>query len=81
MLAIPEILNGDELQTSKRRPFSHHVVWFLRRRLGLRAVQRNGVLAARWEDGAYTVRSAAEAVGVYPGIIHRWLRNGRVHLP
>lgn len=76
---IAEILNTEGLQTSKKGPFSHHVVWFLRRRLGLRAAKQNGVLPARWEDGAYTVRGAAEAIGVYPGTIHTWLRTGRVH--
>jgi hypothetical protein len=32
-----------------------------------------------WEDGAYSVQGAAEAIGVYPGTIHKWLKTGRIH--
>jgi DNA invertase Pin-like site-specific DNA recombinase len=76
---IAETLNTEGLLTSKKRPFNHNAIWFLRKRLGLRAVKPNGVLPARWEDGAYSVRGASEAVGVYLGTIHKWLRTGRIH--
>ena len=76
---IAEALNTEGLLTSKKRPFNHNAIWFLRKRLGLRAAKPNGALPARWEDGAYSVRGAAEAIGVYPGTIHKWLRTGRIH--
>ena len=76
---IAEALNTEGLLTSKKRPFNHNAIWFLRRRLGLRAVKPNGALPSRWEDGAYSVRGAAEAIGVYAGTIHKWLRTGRIH--
>ena len=75
---IAEALNSEGLRTSKKLPFNHNAIWFLRRRLGLRAVKPNGVLPARWQDGAYTVHGAAEAIGVYPETIHKWLRTGRI---
>ena len=75
---IAEALNTEGLQTSKKRPFNHNAIWFLRRRLGLPAVKPNGPLPARWEDGAYSVRGAAEAIGVCTGTIHKWLSTGRI---
>ena len=75
---IAEALNTEGLQTSKKRPFNHNAIWFLRRRLGLRAVKPNGPLPARWEDGAYSVRGAAEAIRVCTGTIHKWLSTGRI---
>lgn len=33
-------------------------------------------LPAQWEDGVYSVQGAAEAIGVYPGTINKWLKRG-----
>jgi DNA invertase Pin-like site-specific DNA recombinase len=71
-------LNAEGLCTTEKRPFNSDAVWLVRRRMGLAAVKPNGTLPNRWEDGTYSVRGASEAIGVYPGTIHKWLRNGRI---
>jgi len=48
--------------------------------MGLPAVIPTGTpLPSQWEDGAYSIQGAAEAIGVYPGTIHKWLKTGRIH--
>ena len=32
----------------------------------------------RLEDGTYSVEGAAQAIGVFPGTIYKWLRTGRL---
>jgi len=76
---IAVILNDEGLHTTKHRPFNHNAIWFLRQRMGLPPAKPYGTLPNRWEDGSFSVRGAAEAIGVYPGTIHKWLRTGRIY--
>jgi hypothetical protein len=75
---IADILNSEGLSTSKKRPFTYQTIWLLRRKLGLSAVKPNGTLPSQWEDGTYSVRGAANAIGVYIDTIRKWLKTGRI---
>ncbi len=72
-------LTAEGLYGAKGCVFTNGTIWLLRHKMGLPAVIPSGSpLPAQWEDGAYSVQGAAEAVGVYPGTIHKWLRTGRI---
>lgn len=73
-------LTAEGLQGPKGCVFSHGTIWLLRQKMQLPAVVPTGThLPAQWEDGVYSVQGAAEAIGVYPGTIYKWLKTGRVH--
>jgi DNA invertase Pin-like site-specific DNA recombinase len=76
---IAHHLNAEGLCTTGKQPFNHNAIWNLRQRMGLPPVKPNGTLPNRWEDGAYSVRGASEAIGVTTGTIHKWLRTGRIY--
>jgi len=76
---IADSLNREGLSGAKGCRFSNKTVWLLRRDIGLAAVKPNGPLPPRWDDGSYSMHGAAEAIGVYPGTVHKWIRNGRIH--
>ena len=38
-----------------------------------------GTLPSRWEDGSYSVQGAANAIGVSPGTIYKWLKTERIN--
>jgi DNA invertase Pin-like site-specific DNA recombinase len=73
-------LTAEGLYGAKGCVFTHGTIWLLRQKMGLPAVISTGTpLPAQWEDGAYSIQGAAEAIGVYPGTIHKWLKTGRIH--
>jgi len=76
---IANALNAEGLRTSRQCSFNHNTIWLLRRRFGLPPVKHYGRLPKRWEDGTYSVQGAAEAIGVYVGTIHKWIRTGRIY--
>ena len=75
---IAAILNAEGFRTTKRGRFDNKTIWLIRKQMGLPAVKPNGPHPMRWENGAYSVQGAAEAIGVFPGTIYKWLRTGRL---
>jgi DNA invertase Pin-like site-specific DNA recombinase/transposase len=76
--AIAQELNEEGFLTTNGQPFNSDAIWHLRKRWGLTAVKPNGPHPSRWEDGTYSVEGAAQAVGVFPGTIYKWLKTGRL---
>ena len=76
---IADGLNAEGLSGAKGCRFSNQTVWLLRHAMGLPSLKPNGTLPQKWEDGSYSVQGAAEAIGVYPGTIYKWLKTGRLH--
>jgi DNA invertase Pin-like site-specific DNA recombinase len=72
---IAAILNAEGFHSARGQPFTGHVVWILRKRWHVPTVNPSSN-PARWPDGAYSIESAAAAIGVYPGTIYLWLRRG-----
>jgi len=72
-------LTAKGLYGAKGCVFTNKTIWLLRQKMGLPAGNPNGPLPRQWEDGVYSIQGAAEAVGVYPGTIHKWLKTGRIH--
>jgi hypothetical protein len=72
---IAAILNAEGFHSARGQPFSGHVVWILRKRWHVPTVNPSSN-PPRWPDGAYSIESAASAIGVYPGTIYLWLRRG-----
>jgi DNA invertase Pin-like site-specific DNA recombinase len=73
-------LTAEGLRGPKGCVFSHSTIWLLRQKIELPSVIPTGThLPAQWEDGVYSVQGAAEAIGVYPGTIRKWLKIGRVY--
>lgn len=75
---IAAALNAEGFRTTKSSPFNNKSIWLLRERLGLSAVKPNGPHPARWDTEVYSVQGAAEAIGVMPGAIFKWLQTGRI---
>jgi DNA invertase Pin-like site-specific DNA recombinase len=75
---IAEILNEEGFLTTKGRPFNSDAIWHLRKQWHLAPVKPNGPHPVQWQDGTYSVQGAAQAVGVFPGTIYKWLKTGRL---
>ena len=75
---IAATLNEEGFRTTKRGLFNNKTIWLLRQRMGLPPVKPNGPHPVQWDDGSYSVASAAEVIGVFPGTIYKWLRTGRL---
>lgn len=75
---IAAALNAEGFRTTRGGDFSGQVVWLLRQRWKLPAVEPKRASRLGWEDGAYTVEGAAQALGVFPGTIYKWLRMGKL---
>ena len=77
---IADILNEEHIMSARGVPFQSNNVHLLRKRFGIRTAKINGVEdnPMRWPDGTYSVQGAAEALGVTPQTIFKWL--GRGHL-
>jgi hypothetical protein len=54
------------------------MIHLLRKRWGITTVKLNGTVAnpQRWPDGSYSVRGAAEILGITSQTIFDWLRKG-----
>ncbi len=75
---IAAALNAEGFPTARGKLFSGKIIWILRKRWGLPTVKANGPNPLRWKDGTYSVEGATSALGVFPGTIFKWLRNGRL---
>ena len=77
---VAEVLNAERLISARGVPFRGETVHLLRKRWGIRTAKINGVDAnpARWPDGSYSARGAAEALGVTARTVFKWLRKGRL---
>jgi hypothetical protein len=71
-------LTSEGLYGAKGCVFTNKMIWLLRQKIALPAGNPYGFLPPKWEEGVYSIRGAAEAVGVYPGTIHKWLKTGRI---
>jgi excisionase family DNA binding protein len=74
------VLNVERIMSARGVPFTGETVHLLRKRWGIRAAKINGVDAnpARWPDGTYSVRGAAEALGITAQTVFKWLHKGRL---
>jgi hypothetical protein len=72
-------LTAEGLYGAKGCVFTNKTIWLLRKKMGLPAGIPDGPLPPQWENGVYSIQGAAEAVGVYPGTIYKWLRTARIH--
>jgi len=72
-------LTAEGLFGPKGCVFTKGTVWLLREKMGFPATNPSGPLPAQWEEGVFSIHGAAEAVGVYPGTIFKWLKTGRIH--
>ena len=77
---IAAALNADGISTARNTPFVGENVHLCRKRWDIRTVKINGVDAnpLRWPDGSYSVQGAAEALGVTPQTVFKWMRKGRL---
>ena len=77
---IAAALNADGISTARITPFVGENVHLCRKRWNIRTVKINGVDAnpLRWRDGSYSVQGAAEALGVTPQTVFKWMRKGRL---
>jgi DNA invertase Pin-like site-specific DNA recombinase len=71
---IAVILNAEGFHTARGQPFTSHVLWVLRKRWNIPTVNPSSN-PARWPGGAYSIESAAVAIGVFPGTIYQWLHR------
>ena len=55
-------------------------VWLRRHRWQIPSAKENGNQdnPLQWADGTYSVAGVAEAVGVIPGTVYKWLQRGRL---
>jgi hypothetical protein len=77
---IAAILNAEGLAPARGAAFDHHLVHLLRKRWGIATVRLTGAggSPARWPDGSYSVRGAAQVLAVAPHTIFQWLKSGRL---
>jgi hypothetical protein len=75
---IAATLNAEGFHSARGQPFTGHVVWVLRKQWSVPTVNPSNN-PARWPDGAYSIQSAASAIGVFPGTIYHWLEPGLIH--
>jgi hypothetical protein len=77
---IAATLNAEGFQTARGYAFTGGTVWLLRQRWQIPSVKENGNQdnPPQWADGTYSVVGVAEAVGVIPGTVYKWLQRGRL---
>ena len=77
---VAAILNAEGFASARGRPFSGGVIHLLRKRWGIPTAKINGTGAnpRRWPDGSYSVRGAAEALGMTAQTVFEWLGKGRL---
>jgi hypothetical protein len=78
--AITMQLNAEGYRASHGGPLTRISIWYLRRRWGIESArqERNAAPARCWRDGSYTLRGAAEVLGVHPRTVHTWIDRGLV---
>ena len=77
---IAATLDAEGFRTARGRRFNGPLVWQLRQqwRLPTRPHHGGGPMPLRWDDGTYSVAGAAQIVGVTPGTVYGWIRDGRL---
>jgi DNA invertase Pin-like site-specific DNA recombinase len=75
---IAAALNEEGFVSARGVPFSGQIVHLLRKRWVIATVKisGSGQSPPRWPDGRYSVRGAAEALGVTAQTVFKWLRRG-----
>jgi len=75
------VLTAEGIMSARGVPFQGETVYLLRKRWCIPPSKINGVAAnpARWPDGSYSVRGAAQALGIAADTVFRWLRIGRLN--
>lgn len=78
--AIAAQLNAEGYHASHGGPLTPISIWYLRRRWGIESArqERKTAPARCWRDGSYTLRGAAEVLGVHPRTVHTWIDRGLV---
>jgi DNA invertase Pin-like site-specific DNA recombinase len=73
-------LNAEGFRTARGGYFKGGTVWLLRQHCQIPSAKENGNQdnPSRWADGTYSVAGVAEAVGVIPGTVYKWLRQDRL---
>lgn len=75
---IAAILNAEGFRTARGGPFTSNIVWIVRKQWDIPTVNPASN-PERWPDSAYSIHSAAAAIGVFPGTIYQWLYHGLLH--
>ena len=77
---IAENLNKEQFVSARGVPFQSNNVHLLRKRFGIRTAKINGIEnnPARWPDGTYSIKGAAEALGITTQTVFKWLHKGRL---
>jgi len=75
---MAEVLNAEGFTSARGRPFNNQLIWLLRKQWSLPTVQPKRSTRLQWEDGSYTVEGAAQVLGVFPGTVYKWLRQGKL---
>ena len=77
---IAAILNQEGFVSARGKSFSGGVIYLLRKQWNIATVKINGSdeNPDRWPDGSYSVRGAAEALGINEQTVFDWLRKGRL---
>ncbi len=77
---IATALNTEGYRTTYGGAFQTKNIWYLREKWGWASVKEAGLRPdrLRWDDGAYTIQGAVEALGVTKGTVHDWLKKGRI---
>jgi DNA invertase Pin-like site-specific DNA recombinase len=75
-------LNAEGYRTAhQHRPFTGATVWALRAKWQIATVKLNNGRhdnPTQWEDGTYSITGAAAILGVYPGTIYHWIKDGKL---
>lgn len=78
---IATTLNAEGWRPARGLAFSSNLIWLLRHQWRIPTVKINGKThnPVQWPDGTYSVSGVAAQVGVIPGTVHHWVREGRLH--
>lgn len=80
--ALAAQLNAEGYRTARlHRPFTGATVWALREKWQIPTVKLNNGKhdnPAQWEDGTYSIAGAAAILGVFPGTIYHWIKEGKL---
>jgi DNA invertase Pin-like site-specific DNA recombinase len=77
---IATALHTEGYRTTYGGAFQAKNIWYLREKWGWPSVKEAGLRPdrLRWDDGAYTVQGAVEALGVTTDTVHEWLKKGLI---
>ena len=77
---IAVILNAEGFRSTRGYALTSSNVWWLRQHWGLPSSKEvpTGSHPLRWADGAYSIAGAASAIGVTPGTVYQWVRQGSI---